>query len=109
MSMFNDISCDRKDNVLIGPGIFPYIYHVGSNFNLKSIVSNGLIPVGQDLSKRQSVFFLPVDPRNEDHREPENIDYSVPRPCPIFAKHLEETSRHGAFGSILILESSKKD
>ena len=33
-----------QDNVLIGPGIFPYIYHVGSNFNLHSIVSNGLIP-----------------------------------------------------------------
>ena len=31
-----------QDNVLIGPGIFPYIYHVGSNFNLHSIVSNGL-------------------------------------------------------------------
>ena len=23
-----------QDNVLIGPGIFPYIYHVGSTFNL---------------------------------------------------------------------------
>ena len=68
-----------QDNVLIGPGIFPYIYHVGSNFNIPSILSNGLIPGGQDLSKRQSVFFLLVDPRDEDHRDPENIDYSVPR------------------------------
>ena len=25
-----------QDNVLIGPGIFPYIYHVGSTFNLHS-------------------------------------------------------------------------
>ena len=33
-----------QDNVLIGPGIFPYIYHVGSNFSLSSIISNGLIP-----------------------------------------------------------------
>ena len=32
-----------QDNVLIGPGIFPYIYHVGSNFNLHAIISNGLI------------------------------------------------------------------
>ena len=40
---------------------------------------NGLIPGGQNLRRRQSVFFLPVDPRDENHRDPENIDYSVPR------------------------------
>ena len=68
-----------QDNVLIGPGVLPSIYHVGSNFNLYSIISNGLIPGGQNLSRRQSVFFLPVDPRDENHRDPENIDYSVPR------------------------------
>ena len=68
-----------QDNVLIGPGIFPYIYHVGSNFNLHSIVRNGLVPGGQNLSRRQTVFFLPVDPRNEDHKDPEHIDYSAPR------------------------------
>ena len=75
----NLIDLTLQDNVLIGPGIFPYIYHVGSNFNLYSIMSNGLIPGGQNLSRRQSVFFLPVDPRDEDHKDPENIDYSVPR------------------------------
>ena len=68
-----------QDNVLIGPGVFPYIYHVGSNCSLSPILSNGLIPGGQNLSRRQSVFFLPVDPRDENHRDPENIDYSVPR------------------------------
>ena len=65
--------------MLIGPGIFPDIYHAGCTFNLSSILSNGLIPGGQNLSRRQSVFFLPVDPRNENHRDPENIDFSVPR------------------------------
>ena len=65
--------------MLIGPGIFPYIYHVGSNFNLHSIISNGLIRGGQNLSRRQTVFFLLVDPRNEDHKDPEYIDYSAPR------------------------------
>ena len=34
---------------------------------------------GQNLSRRQSVFFLPVDPRKENHKDPEFIDYSVPR------------------------------
>ena len=28
-----------QDNVLIGPGIFPYIYHMGSTFNLHSIIA----------------------------------------------------------------------
>ena len=51
----------------------------GSNFNLHSIISNGLIIGGQNLSRIQCVFFLPVDPRDEDHRDPENIDYSAPR------------------------------
>ena len=73
------IDLAMQDHVLISPGVFPYIYHVGSNFNISSILSNGLIPGGQNLSRRQSVFFLPVDPRDENHRDPENIDYSVPR------------------------------
>ena len=80
-----------QDNVLSGSGIFPYIYHVGSNFNLYSIISNGLIPGGQNLSRRQSLFFLPVDPRDEDHKDPENIDYSVPR----HARYVQNTwKRH---------------
>ena len=77
--------------MLIGPGVFPYIYHVGSNFNISSILSNGLILGGQNLSRRQSVFFLLVDPRDENHRDPENIDYSVPR----HARYVQNTwKRH---------------
>ena len=80
-----------QDNVLIGPGIFPYIYHVGSNFNLHSIISNGLVPGGQNLSRRHTVFFLPVDPRNDSHRDPEYIDYSAPR----LARHMHKAwKRH---------------
>ena len=41
--------------------------------------NNGLIPGGQDLSRRQTVFFLPTDPRDENHRYPEYNDFSVPR------------------------------
>ena len=68
-----------QDNVLIGTGIFPYIHHVGCTFNLHSIINNGLVPGGQNLSRRQTVFFLPVDPRDESHRDPEYFDFSVPR------------------------------
>ena len=87
-----------QDNVLIGPGIFPYIYHVGSNFNLHSIVRNGLVPGSQNLSRRQYVFFLPVDPRNEDHKDPEYVDYSAPRLARYLQKCMEETSRCGILG-----------
>ena len=72
--------------MLIGPGIFPYMYHVGSNFNLDSIVSNGLVPGDQNLSKKQTVFFSLVDPRNEVHKDPEYIDYSAPR----FARYVHK-------------------
>ena len=75
----NIIDLEMQDHVLITPGIFPYIYHVGSNFSIPSILTNGLIPGGQELNGRQSVYFLPIDPRDEDHQDPENIDYSVPR------------------------------
>ena len=75
----NLIDPTLQDNVVIESGIFHYIYHVGCAFNLHSIINNGLIPGGQDLSRRRTVFFLLVDPRDESHKDPEYIDFSVPR------------------------------
>ena len=60
-------------------GFFQHIYHIGCAFNLHSIINNGLIPRGQNSSKRQTVFFLPIDPRDTGHQDPEYIDFSVPR------------------------------
>ena len=68
-----------QDNVVIESGLFNHIHHIGCAFNLHSIINNGLIPGGQDLSRRQTVFFLPIDPRDKDHQDPEHIDFSVPR------------------------------
>ena len=34
---------------------------------------------GLNLRKRQTVFFLFCDTRNESHKDPEYIDFSVPR------------------------------
>ena len=48
-------------------------------FNLHSIINNGLIPGGQNSSKRQTVFFLPIDPRDKGCKDPEKIDLNVPR------------------------------
>ena len=64
---------------MIGSEIFHYINHIGCAFNLHSIINSGLIPGGQDLSRRQTVFFLPIDPRDKNHKDPEHIDFSVPR------------------------------
>ena len=68
-----------QDNVMIQRGIFHHIYHIGCAFNLHSITNNGLIPGGQDSSRRQTAFFLPIDPRDKDHEDHEHIDYSAPR------------------------------
>ena len=65
--------------MIIQRGFFLHIYHIGCAFNLHSIINNGLIPGGQDSSRRQTVFFLPIDPRDKDHEDPEHIDFSVPR------------------------------
>ena len=75
----NLIDPTLQDNVVIGSGIFHYIYRIGCAFNLHSIINNGLIPGGQDLSRRQTVFFLPIDPRDKNHNDLEHIDFSVPR------------------------------
>ena len=42
----NLIDPTLQDNVVIGTGIFHYIYHIGCAFNLHSIINNGLIPGG---------------------------------------------------------------
>ena len=64
---------------MIQRGFFHHIYHIGCAFNLHSIINNGLIPGGQNSSKRQTVFFLPTDPRNKGHKDPEKIDLNAPR------------------------------
>ena len=48
-------------------------------FNLHSIINNGLILGGQDSSRRQTVFFLPIDPRDKGHQDPAKIDLTEPR------------------------------
>ena len=75
----NLIDPSLQDNVVIPSAFFQYIYHIGCGFNLHSIINSGLIPGGQKSSKRQTVFFLSVDPRDKSHKDPEKIDLNVPR------------------------------
>ena len=58
----NLIDPSLQDNVVIQRGFFPHIYHIGCAFNLHSIINNGLIPGGQNSSKRQTVFFFLLIP-----------------------------------------------
>ena len=79
----NLIDPSLQDNVIIHSGFFQHIYHIGCAFNLHSIINNGalqgLVLAGQNSSKRQTVFFLPIDPRDKGHKDPEKIDLNVPR------------------------------
>ena len=47
-----------QDNVIIQRGLFQHIYHIGCALNLHSIINNGLIPGGQDSSRRQNSILL---------------------------------------------------
>ena len=75
----NLIDPSLQDNVVIQSGFFHYIYHIGCGFNHHSIINSGLIPGGHNSSERQTVFFLPVDPRDKGHKDPDEIDLNVPR------------------------------
>ena len=61
-------------------------------------MNSGLIPGGfKNLSKRQTIFFLHVDPMNKEHKDPETIDQSTAS-CTVSANNVEETSKHGVLG-----------
>ena len=75
----NLVDPSLRDNVLIPDGFIKYMYHVGCAINLHSIINSGLIPGGQNLSKRQTVFFLPVDPMDKEQTDLEKIDLKAPR------------------------------
>ena len=75
----NLIDPSSQDNVVIPDGFFKYINHVGCAINLHSIINSGLIPGGQNLSNRQTVFFLPVDPMDKEHKDPDTNDLGAPR------------------------------
>ena len=75
----NFIDPSLQDNVVIPSNFFQYIYHIGCAFNLHFIINSGLTPGGQNSSKRQTVFFLPVDPMDKSLKDPDDIDLNVPR------------------------------
>ena len=80
-----------QENVVIPSDFFQYIYHVGCAINLHSIINSGLIPGGQNFSNRQTVCFVPVDPMDKNHKDPDTIDLNTPR----HAQHMHKAwKRH---------------
>ena len=75
----NLIDPSLQDNVLLPDNFFEYIYHIGCAINLHSITNSALIPGGQHLSKRHTVFFTSVDPMHKEHKDPNHIDLEAPR------------------------------
>ena len=74
-----------QDNVLIPNDFFEHICHIVCAINLHSIMHSGLIPGGQNLSNRQTVFFVHVDLMDEEHKDPDKIYLNAPR----FARYLQ--------------------
>ena len=64
----NPLHSSLQHNVLIPNNFFENIHHIGCAINLHSITNTGLIPGGQNLNKRQTVFFTSVDPMNRSQR-----------------------------------------
>ena len=73
-----------QDNELLQEGFTEYIYHVGNEKELRSIVNHGLIPGGVSLrTGRQAVFFIVVNPMdNQDGLGETLCDLSQARVAP---------------------------
>ena len=67
------------DNVLIPDNFFEFVYHVGSYFNMHSIIASGLIAGGKNYGRdRQTDFFTAVDPMNKNLFEQEELGLTKP-------------------------------
>ena len=75
----NLIDPSLQDNVVIQNGFFQHIYHIRCAFYLHAIINNGLIPGGQNSSKRTDGILFTFDPRDKGHKDPEKIVLNVPR------------------------------
>ena len=75
----NLIDPSLQDNVVIPSGFFKFFYHIGCAISLHSITKSGLIPGGQILSKRQTVFFTSAGPMDKEHKDPHELHLTKPR------------------------------
>ena len=80
----NTIDPELQDNVLLPIEFTEYFDHVRNFSEMHSIIRSGLIPGGRSLKRRrQSVFFTPVNPMNDDKGMEETpCDLTKPRIAP---------------------------
>ena len=76
----NLIDPSLEDNVVIPSNFFQHIYHVGSAFNLHSIINSGLIPGGRN-SKRtgRPVETNAIQTRSSEDRKDFNVEQTHER------------------------------
>ena len=75
----NKVDPSLLDHVQIPYRWSEYLYHVGSSLNTHSIIHSGLNAGGTDTKeRRQTVFFIALDPVNNS-KEEEYQDVSKPR------------------------------
>ena len=89
MSLFRTVS----SSTFISSDVQPIYIH--------SIVNSGLIPGGQNLSKRQTVFFTSVDSMNKEHKDPNNIDLESRRLAWYKQKSYIKTQCKGSTSTLL--------
>ena len=94
----NLIDPSLQDNVVIPDGFFKYNYHVRCAINLDSIINSGLMPGGQNLRNKQTVFFPPADPHGQRPQGPRRDRPGSTAFCTIHAPSMEETSEYGVLG-----------
>ena len=80
----NPVESSLQDNVLVLDSFFEFIYQVGRNFNMHSVIASGLIAGGRGGGKysgrdRQTLFFTAVDPMNKSWIEQEELALTQPR------------------------------
>ena len=75
---------------------FECINHIGCAINLHSITNPGLIPGGQNLRLRQTVFFLLVNSMDEEHNDPHVIHLDAPRLAWYRQKVWKKHQKNGA-------------
>ena len=103
----NLIDPSLQDNVIIQSGFFQHIYHIRCAFNLHSIINNGLIPGGQNSSKRErdSILFA-IDPRDKGIKILQRLtsmNHVEHNTCTVLGRNIK--TRY--FGLILILRFKK--
>ena len=70
---------DSNHNNTEVPADLPEEQASQSNVKVIAARSKAKAKTTRERNCRQTVCFLPVDPRDESHKDPEHIDFSVPR------------------------------